>query len=73
MRAFATQKGIFIHNYLVNFRFIHFKLGQNRGPHTFWLKNGTVDSNADGLVNMLHYEDAGSAAIAALLRGEPNR
>ena len=41
----------------------------DRGPHTFWLKNGTVDSNADGLVNMLHYEDAASAAVAALLRG----
>ena len=41
----------------------------DRGPHTFWLKNGTVDSNADGLVNMLHYEDAASAAVATLLRG----
>lgn len=41
----------------------------DRGPHTFWLKNGTVNANADGLVNMLHYEDAASAAVSALLRG----
>ena len=37
-----------------------------RGPHTYWLKNGTVDGNADGIVNMLHYEDAATAVIAAL-------
>ena len=42
---------------------------RDRGPHTFWLKNGTVNSNPDGIVNMLHYEDAASAAIAAVLRG----
>jgi hypothetical protein len=42
---------------------------ETRGPHTFWLKNGTVTSNADGLVNMLHYEDAATAAIAAVLNG----
>jgi hypothetical protein len=41
-----------------------------RGPHTFWLKNGTVSASADGLVNMLHYEDAASAAIATCLGGE---
>ena len=37
-----------------------------RGPHTFWLRNGTVDGNADGLINMLHYEDAAEACVAAL-------
>ena len=46
-----------------------FFLCRDRGPHTFWLKNGTVNSNPDGIVNMLHYEDAASAAIAAVLRG----
>ena len=46
-----------------------FPLPCDRGPHTFWLKNGTVNSNADGLVNMLHYEDGASAAIATMLRG----
>lgn len=37
-----------------------------RGPHSYWLRNGTVDSNADGVVNMLHYEDAASVIIAAI-------
>lgn len=43
---------------------------QDRGPHTFWLRNGTVSSNADGLVNTLHYEDAASVAIATCLYGK---
>lgn len=42
---------------------------ETRGPHTFWLRNGTVDANADGLINMLHYADAAGASIAAALRG----
>jgi hypothetical protein len=42
---------------------------QDRGPHTVWLRNGTVSSNADGLVNLLHYEDAAKGAIAACLTG----
>jgi len=37
-----------------------------RGPHTFWLRNGSVDANADGFINMLHYEDAAEACVAAL-------
>jgi hypothetical protein len=45
----------------------------DRGPHTFWLKNGTCTSNADGLVNTLHYEDAARVAIAACLYGENHR
>ena len=42
----------------------------DRGPHTFWLKNGTVTSNADGLVNTLHYDDAARVAVAACLYGK---
>lgn len=42
----------------------------DRGPHTFWLKNGTVSSNADGLVNTLHYDDAARVAVATCLYGE---
>jgi hypothetical protein len=42
---------------------------KDRGPHTFWLRNGTVSSNADGLINMLHYEDAAAVAVAACLYG----
>lgn len=43
----------------------------DRGPHTFWVKSGEVDSNADGMVNMIHYEDAGSVAVEALIKGKP--
>ena len=43
---------------------------KDRGPHTFWINSGSVASNADGLVNMLHYEDAAQVAIATCLYGE---
>lgn len=40
---------------------------ESRGPHTFWLKKSaageTIDTNADGMVNMLHYEDAAEVAV----------
>ena len=41
---------------------------KDKGPHTFWLKCGEVESNADGMVNLIHYEDAASAVVTALLR-----
>lgn len=41
---------------------------EQRGPHTYWLKQAkegkVIDGNANGLVNMLHYEDAAKATIA---------
>ena len=43
----------------------------DRGPHTFWIKNGEVDSNADGMVNLLHYEDAADVCVEALINGKP--
>lgn len=48
-----------------------------RGPHTYWLrlaKEGKViETNADGFVNLIHYEDAASIAIAALASGLRNQ
>lgn len=44
---------------------------ETRGPHTMWLRNGTVDAAADGIINLLHYSDASNVALAALLRGSP--
>eukprot|EP00747_Dinoflagellata_sp_TGD_P078328 gnl/TRDRNA2_/TRDRNA2_160012_c1_seq1.p1 gnl/TRDRNA2_/TRDRNA2_160012_c1~~gnl/TRDRNA2_/TRDRNA2_160012_c1_seq1.p1 ORF type:complete len:337 (-),score=69.26 gnl/TRDRNA2_/TRDRNA2_160012_c1_seq1:6-1016(-) len=38
----------------------------DRGPHTYWLKTGVVKGPPDGLINMLHYDDAAAAALAAL-------
>jgi nucleoside-diphosphate-sugar epimerase len=37
-----------------------------RGPHTFFLRQGTVERYAGYTVNMLHYEDAARLAVAAL-------
>lgn len=30
----------------------------DRGPHTFWLARGEVGAPEEGVINMLHYEDA---------------
>jgi len=38
----------------------------NRGAHTFFLRQGTVARPGSYLVNLLHYEDAASMAVAAL-------
>ena len=44
---------------------------EQRGPHTYWLKSGkTIEGSEDGIVNMLHYEDAAGSAIAAILNGK---
>lgn len=40
---------------------------QTRGPHTFWLSKGEVGATEEGLINLLHYEDAARATMAALL------
>lgn len=36
------------------------------GPHAYWLKVGVVKGNLEGLINLVHYDDAASAAVAAL-------
>lgn len=41
-----------------------------RGAHSFWLNSGKdVTGRADGLINLLHYDDAAGAALAALKVG----
>jgi len=37
---------------------------RTRGPHTFFLKKGTVERNGEGVVNMIHYEDAARLMLA---------
>ncbi len=41
-----------------------------RGPHSYWLRlareGKAVDTNADGLVNLIHYEDAASLVLRIL-------
>lgn len=41
-----------------------------RGAHNFWLTSGKdVSGRADGIVNLLHYDDAAGACVAALAAG----
>lgn len=46
----------------------------NRGPHTYWIKlakeGKVIESNADGFVNMIHYDDAASIVITAVESGK---
>uniref|UniRef100_A0A7S4T1C5 NAD(P)-binding domain-containing protein n=1 Tax=Alexandrium monilatum TaxID=311494 RepID=A0A7S4T1C5_9DINO len=38
------------------------------GPHAYWLKVGVVKGSSSGLINLVHYDDAAAAAVAALAR-----
>jgi nucleoside-diphosphate-sugar epimerase len=41
-----------------------------RGPHNFWLTSDKgVSGGPSGIINMLHYDDAASACLAALKAG----
>ncbi|KAL6849925.1 hypothetical protein ACP4OV_020552 [Aristida adscensionis] len=45
----------------------------DRGPHIYWSSKGTVDARPDYILNLIHYEDAASLAIAIMkkrLRGQ---
>jgi nucleoside-diphosphate-sugar epimerase len=42
----------------------------DRGAHNYWITAGkTIESSPDGIINLLHYEDAASACLAALKAG----
>ncbi|XP_010548916.1 PREDICTED: uncharacterized protein LOC104820237 isoform X2 [Tarenaya hassleriana] len=38
----------------------------DRGAHTYWLSKGTVDARPDHILNLIHYEDAASLAVATM-------
>jgi len=42
-----------------------------RGAHNYWLTQEEIAQRPDGLINQIHYRDAASSAVAALLRGTP--
>ena len=44
-----------------------------RGAHTFWLKQPSVPARPDGVLNLLHYDDAAAAALAALAARQRGR
>eukprot|EP00930_Biecheleria_cincta_P072606 TRINITY_DN59983_c0_g1_i1.p1 TRINITY_DN59983_c0_g1~~TRINITY_DN59983_c0_g1_i1.p1 ORF type:complete len:264 (-),score=22.60 TRINITY_DN59983_c0_g1_i1:3-794(-) len=37
-----------------------------RGGHAYWMKAGVVKGNSEGLINLVHYDDAAKAVQAAL-------
>merc|ERR1719491_1107893 len=39
-----------------------------RVPVQFWMKTGKVSGSEDGLVNLIHYEDAATLVVAVLFR-----
>ena len=45
-----------------------------RGAHTYWMKmvseGKTIETNEDGLVNLIHYEDAARLVLASLDSGK---
>ena len=41
-----------------------------RGAHNYWLESGNdIQGRADGIINLLHYDDAASACMAAIEAG----
>jgi len=44
----------------------------DRGAHNYWLEkgDGNIKGSRDGIINLLHYDDAAGACIAALKTGE---
>jgi nucleoside-diphosphate-sugar epimerase len=45
----------------------------DRGPHNFWLTKGSVAGSPSGIVNLLHYDDAASACLAAIRAGQRSK
>jgi nucleoside-diphosphate-sugar epimerase len=45
--------------------------GRERGPHRVFLRRGTSPRFGDGLLNLIHLDDAAALCIAALQRGRP--
>jgi nucleoside-diphosphate-sugar epimerase len=42
----------------------------DRGAHNYWMTSGKdVSGRADGMINLLHYDDAAGSVVAALAAG----
>ncbi|KAG2289895.1 hypothetical protein Bca52824_049499 [Brassica carinata] len=39
---------------------------ETRGAHTYWLSKETIDARPDHILNIIHYEDAASLAVAIM-------
>eukprot|EP00435_Cladocopium_sp_Y103_P070465 s103_g35.t1 len=42
-----------------------------RGPHSYWLKVGVVKGAPEGLINLVHYDDAAQAVVDAIKARRP--
>ncbi|WZZ48847.1 hypothetical protein YC2023_048954 [Brassica napus] len=42
------------------------QLKKTRGAHTYWLSKETIDARPDHILNIIHYEDAASLAVAIM-------
>jgi len=44
----------------------------DRGAHNYWLErgDGTIKGSRNGIINLLHYDDAAGACVAALKAGK---
>ncbi|KAF5203690.1 NAD(P)-binding Rossmann-fold superfamily protein [Thalictrum thalictroides] len=52
--------------YISFLRCFSLKLQLDRGAHSYWLEKGIVEARPDHILNLIHYEDAASLAIAIL-------
>mmetsp|Transcript_9357 Transcript_9357/g.14034 ORF Transcript_9357/g.14034 Transcript_9357/m.14034 type:complete len:352 (-) Transcript_9357:253-1308(-) len=41
-----------------------------RGAHSYWLQRGQVSGSPEGLINLIHYDDAASLVMTALKAGK---
>ena len=46
---------------------------KERGAHSYWGRGGQFPARPEGLINLLHYEDAARAALVCLETGEAVR
>ncbi|KAL9843505.1 putative NAD(P)-binding domain superfamily [Arabidopsis thaliana] len=45
---------------------LNFLYTETRGAHTYWLSKETIDARPDHILNLIHYEDAASLAVAIM-------
>lgn len=45
----------------------------DRGPHRAYLRAPTSSRRPDGLISLIHYQDAAALCVAALMRGQPGQ
>jgi nucleoside-diphosphate-sugar epimerase len=49
---------------------VHFHINRHRGAHNYWLKIPESPSGPNGLINLVHYDDAAEAVLSAFEEAE---